>query len=53
MTEPDNDPGDRGRPAGPSLPGDPGSPAEPSLDMVTAALRADSADLAIYVRVLT
>ena len=25
----------------------------PSLDMVTAALRADSADLAIYARVLT
>ena len=28
-------------------------PAGPSLDMVTAALRADSADLAIYARVLT
>ena len=28
-------------------------PAGPSLDMVTAALRADSADLAIYTRVLT
>jgi hypothetical protein len=27
--------------------------AEPSLDMVTAALRADSADVAIYARVLT
>jgi hypothetical protein len=30
-----------------------GGPGEPSLDMVTAALRADSADLAIYARVLT
>ena len=29
------------------------APGEPSLDMVTAALRADSADLAIYARVLT
>jgi len=28
-------------------------PAGPSLDMVAAALRADSADLAIYTRVLT
>ena len=28
-------------------------PVGPSLDMVTAALRADSADLAIYTRVLT
>ena len=28
-------------------------PEGPSLDMVTAALRADSADLAIYTRVLT
>jgi hypothetical protein len=28
-------------------------PADPSLDMVAAALRADSADLAIYTRVLT
>jgi hypothetical protein len=28
-------------------------PDEPSLDMVTAALRADSADVAIYARVLT
>ncbi len=28
-------------------------PAGPSLDMVTAALRADSADVAIYARVLT
>jgi hypothetical protein len=28
-------------------------PDGPSLDMVTAALRADSADLAIYTRVLT
>jgi hypothetical protein len=32
----------------PSAPGD-----SPSLDMVTAALRADSADAAIYARVLT
>ncbi len=29
------------------------APAGPSLDMVTAALRADSADVAIYARVLT
>jgi hypothetical protein len=29
------------------------SPGEPSLDMVTAALRADSADAALYARVLT
>ncbi len=29
------------------------SPGEPSLDMVTAALRADSADVALYARVLT
>ncbi len=37
-------------------PGDAGGrdePADPSLDMVTAALRADSADVAIYARVLT
>ena len=33
--------------------GGPGGPQGPSLDMVTAALRADSADLAIYARVLT
>jgi hypothetical protein len=32
-------------------PGD--GPDSPSLDMVTAALRADSADVAIYARVLT
>ena len=33
---------------------EPGEPAAgPSLDLVTAALRADSADLAIYARVLT
>jgi hypothetical protein len=30
-----------------------GSSGEPSLDMVTAALRADSADVALYARVLT
>ena len=41
MTEPDD-----GR-------GGPGDQAGPSLDMVTAALRADSADVAIYARVLT
>jgi hypothetical protein len=29
------------------------SPDSPSLDMVTAALRADSADVAVYARVLT
>ena len=29
------------------------TPGEPSLDMVTAALRADSADVVIYARVLT
>jgi hypothetical protein len=34
-------------------PGGPGDQAGPSLDMVTAALRADSADVAIYARVLT
>jgi hypothetical protein len=33
--------------------GGPGDQAGPSLDMVTAALRADSADVAIYARVLT
>jgi hypothetical protein len=33
--------------------GGPGDPSGLSLDMVTAALRADSADLAIYARVLT
>jgi hypothetical protein len=33
--------------------GGPGGQAGPSLDMVTAALRADSADVAIYARVLT
>jgi hypothetical protein len=38
MTEPDDGPGESGG---------------PSLDMVTAALRADSADVAIYARVLT
>ena len=38
MTEPDDGPGETGG---------------PSLDMVTAALRADSADVAIYARVLT
>ena len=38
MTEPDDGPGEVGG---------------PSLDMVTAALRADSADVAIYARVLT
>ncbi|HTW03568.1 MAG TPA: hypothetical protein VMF87_24925 [Streptosporangiaceae bacterium] len=37
MTEPGNGTGDDG----------------PSLDMVTAALRADTADLAVYTRVLT
>jgi hypothetical protein len=37
----------------PGEPDDPGEPDGPSLDMVTAALRADSADLAIYARVLT
>jgi hypothetical protein len=41
MTEPDGGPGNG--PGGPS----------PDLDMVTAALRADSADVAIYARVLT
>ena len=41
MTEPDDDRGG------------PGDQAGPSLDMVTAALRADSADVAIYARVLT
>ena len=30
-----------------------GPGGEPSLDMVTAALRADTADLAVYTRVLT
>jgi hypothetical protein len=30
-----------------------GSSGEPSLDMVTAALRADSADVSLYARVLT
>jgi len=30
-----------------------GPPDSPSLDMVTAALRADSSDIAIYARVLT
>ena len=30
-----------------------GTPDGPSLDMVTAALRADSADVALYTRVLT
>ena len=34
-------------------PDGPGGVGEPSLDMVTAALRADSADVAIYARVLT
>jgi len=38
MTEPDDGPAEAGG---------------PSLDMVTAALRADSADVAIYARVLT
>ena len=38
MTEPDDRAGEAGG---------------PSLDMVTAALRADSADVAIYARVLT
>ena len=38
MTEPDDGPDEAGG---------------PSLDMVTAALRADSADVAIYARVLT
>ena len=47
MTELDGAPGE---PEGPDAPG---SPDGPSLDMVTAALRADSADLAIYARVLT
>lgn len=37
--------------SGPSLDNEPVS--GPSLDMVTAALRADSADVAIYARVLT
>ena len=46
MTELDGAPGE---PEGPDAPG---SPDGPSLDMVTAALRADSADLAIYARVL-
>ena len=47
MTELDGAPGE---PEGPDAPG---RPDGPSLDMVTAALRADSADLAIYARVLT
>jgi hypothetical protein len=34
-------------------PGGPGNGGGPSLDMVTAALRADTADLAVYTRVLT
>jgi len=42
MTGPDDGPG-----------GGPGDSGGPSLDMVTAALRADSADVAIYARVLT
>jgi hypothetical protein len=42
-----------GAPGEPEGPDAPGSPDGPSLDMVTAALRADSADLAIYARVLT
>ena len=33
--------------------GGPGNGDGPSLDMVTAALRADTADLAVYTRVLT
>jgi hypothetical protein len=33
--------------------GGPGDGGGPSLDMVTAALRADTADLAVYTRVLT
>jgi hypothetical protein len=37
----------------PGEPEGPDAPDGPSLDMVTAALRADSADLAIYARVLT
>jgi hypothetical protein len=37
----------------PGEPEGPDGPDGPSLDMVTAALRADSADLAIYARVLT
>jgi len=41
VTEPENGAG-----------ADPGSPS-PDLDMVTAALRADSADVAVYARVLT
>ena len=32
---------------------DSGTGGEPALDMVTAALRADTADLAVYTRVLT
>ncbi len=36
---------------GPMVPADQGG--SPSLDMVTAALRADSSDIAIYARVLT
>ena len=44
MTELDGAPGE---------PDGPDAPDGPSLDMVTAALRADSADLAIYARVLT
>ena len=47
MTELDGAPGE---PEGPDAPD---GPDGPSLDMVTAALRADSADLAIYARVLT
>jgi hypothetical protein len=34
-------------------PGGPDNGGGPSLDMVTAALRADTADLAVYTRVLT
>jgi hypothetical protein len=47
MTELDGVPGE------PEGLGEPDGPDGPSLDMVTAALRADSADLAIYARVLT
>src|SRR5436305_369729 len=43
--------GDQERlPAGTVMTGDPGGP---SFDLVAAALRADSADVAVYARVLT
>jgi hypothetical protein len=53
VTELDGAPGEPDGPGELDGPDAPDGPDGPSLDMVTAALRADSADLAIYARVLT